>query len=135
LERTPGPLPVVDSIVVRSDHEAHALGNGVEPLVFQKASQIPGCIVRPHVQPDKTVGRMAQCRVREVLVLGEKRDTANPMERWNNVRVLRSEPGNIGPDSPYGDPPMLEQWQLVFWKILVQQVQAAARVGRFPCGR
>ena len=77
---------------------------------------------------------MAQSRVKEVFVLGKKRDTANPMERWNNVRVLRSEPGNIGPDLPRTDPPMLEQWQLVFWKILVKQIQAAARAGCFPGG-
>jgi len=120
---------------VRSGHDAHALGNSVEPLVLQKASEIPSGVIRRHVQPDKTVGRMAQGRVEEVLVLGAKCDTTNPMERRNNVRVLRSKPGHIGPYSPYADSPMLEQRQLIFGKILVQQVQAVARAGRFPDGR
>jgi len=78
---------------------------------------------------------MAQSRVKEVFVLGEGCDTANPMERRNNGGVLRSEPGNVGPNSPYADPLMLEQWQLVFGEVFVQQVQAAAKAGPFSCGR
>jgi hypothetical protein len=109
----------VDSIGVRSGHEAHALCDGVKPLVLQKTLQIPSRVIGPHVQPDKAVGRMAECRVKEVLVLGEECDTAHPMENWNNVRVLCSKPGNICPYPPYVNPPMLEQRELVFGKILV----------------
>jgi len=78
---------------------------------------------------------MAQCRVKEVFVLGEKCNTAHPMERRDNLRVLRSELGNVGPNLPYADPPMLEQGQLVVGKVFVQQVQAAAKACRFSCGR
>jgi len=83
----------------------------------------------------KRIGRVAQCRVKEVFILGKECYVASLVECGNDIRVFRSEPRNIRADPPRVNPPLPEQRQLVFRKVLVQQVQAAAKAGRFPGGR
>lgn len=92
------------------------------------------CVVSANIQPHQTISRMAQGASEEVLVLSEEGDAAKPVQHGNNFRVFDSESGHVTADLPKRNTPSLQERELVFRKILVEKVQAAARAALFRAG-
>ena len=78
LDRCAIALPELDAIRMRAGHDAHPLRLAVKARVFEKASHINRGIVRPHVEPHKAIGGMAQRGLEESSVLREKSDAPMP---------------------------------------------------------
>ena len=71
--------PEINAIVMHASHDTHAFGGAVETRMFKKVPREIGGVIRPHVQPDQTVGRMTQCGVEEITVQSKERHTAMPV--------------------------------------------------------
>ncbi len=73
---------------------------------------------------------MTQFPAEEILVLGEKCDATNAVQHGNNVRVFDSPSRHLA-NSSERDAPIFQKRQLIFGKVFVQKIQAAANLERF----
>ena len=102
-------LPEINSFVMRANHDTHALRLSVETRVFKKTPHEICCVVRPHIQPNQTICRMTQRGIEEIPIQGKERHAALPMQQWNDVGVFHAESGDVLPDEPEGNVPLLQQ--------------------------
>ena len=107
LERGMLALPEINPLVMHTSHDAHALRLGFETCMFKKASHEMRCIIRPHIQPRQTIGRVTQGGIKKIPVQGEKCHAAMLVQQRNNVRVFHPKPGNVSSDEPERNAPLL----------------------------
>ena len=103
--------------------------------MLQQPSQVERRVVGTNIKPHETVTWVAQRRAKEVFILGEERDAAQPMEQRDDVRVFDSTASHVVTDLAKGNAPRFEERQLIFGKILVEKIQAAASAEPLRAGR
>jgi hypothetical protein len=135
-------LPERDAAVMHAGHDVHTVSFGLETRLVQKAPDVFGRVIGPHVQEHKAVNGVTKRAGEEILVLREKGHAAEPMQQRNDVRVSHTRCSNLATDLAEGNMPIPQQGPLILREVFVQQVQAAAsstdlrfgkRTGR-PCG-
>src|SRR5262245_37389316 len=83
------PLPTMNASVVGARHKPHALGLSVEAGMSEESPHEMRRIIRPDIQPNDTIRRVAKCGVEKVPVLSKECHATKAMQQWNNIGVLR----------------------------------------------
>ena len=126
-------LPEMDAVMMHASDRAQSPVFGLESGMVEKTPQVESGVIGPDVQPHQAVSGMAQFPTEKVLIRSEERAPAKLVEHRNDVRVLDSCARHVA-NLAEANVPLSEKRQLIFWKIFVQQVQAAASSKLFRGG-
>lgn len=108
------------------NHRPHAGRLCAELGVAQQSSQVVGGVVHADIQPDKAICGVAEFRLEEILIHREQRRASLPVQQADDVHVLCAGCSKLTANLPTGDVPLLEQWHLIFGKVFVEKIHAAA---------
>ncbi len=91
---------------MRTSHDAHALRLSIETRMFKKTSDEMRSIIRPHIQPHQTIGRVTQRAIKKIPIQGEKCHTSMLVQQRNDVGVFHPAPREVLPDAPERNVPL-----------------------------
>ena len=114
--------------MVRACDYSQTLALRVKSMMFKEAADINRRVVLWRIQPHETIARMTQVARKEISVASEEGWTWKTVKQWNNIVILDAGVGDLVPNLPVRNSPCSKKEALVCRKVLVQQVQAAAKV-------
>ncbi len=121
--------PELNPSGMHTGDDTHAFGNRVEAgMPGETPGEFSG-VIGAHVQKHQTVGGMTEMSFAEIFVQREKRHAPKPVESRDDFSVLRAKVNEVAANLPTGHAPLPQERVLIFGKILVEQVHAAASAG------
>ena len=117
--------PQANTLGRDSGDDARALGPGVQLGMAEGEGDMGGHLIVGHVEEYQALAAMAESTIVEVVVAGEERGSAEPVEQWEDIVVGHALVTGIDSNLPNGDPATPQCLTLALDNVLVEEVHVA----------
>jgi len=107
------PLPELESVVMGAKDKTHPARLGREARMLEEAASEGRGLIRRNVEPDQSVGRVAERTLEEVLVAREKGGLLEPVQHGQDVIIADTQTSQVVPNHPAADTPSPQEVTLV----------------------